>query len=92
MATTTAPLNFYLPGGEGTDDLYVGFSKNKELKFDVKEIEIHDTRGQEDQFSLDKNGFSFHKAPTSFTAFDDDAAIRSTYFHEVEEYVCKLYV
>jgi len=45
---------------------------------------VENVRGHEDEYTLDKTGFEFHKSPTSLKAddFSDDATIERTYYDE----------
>ncbi|KAI0706784.1 hypothetical protein C8T65DRAFT_740617 [Cerioporus squamosus] len=45
---------------------------------------IHDVRGREDEFTLDKHGFQFVHWPSSEKEFVDEEAIKSKYYPEVE--------
>ncbi|KAI0036309.1 hypothetical protein K488DRAFT_76091 [Vararia minispora EC-137] len=46
---------------------------------------IHDARGREGDFSLDTNGFAFVNSPTQEKLFEDEQAITTGYYKEVEE-------
>jgi hypothetical protein len=45
---------------------------------------IHDARGREAEFTLDRNGFQLVKAPTAVRDFYSPEEIRSVYYPEVE--------
>ncbi len=45
---------------------------------------IHDARGREDEFTLDKQGFQFVHWPSSEKEFVDEEAIKTKYYAEVE--------
>ncbi|KAI1508873.1 GAG-pre-integrase domain containing protein [Pyrenophora tritici-repentis] len=48
-------------------------------------ITVHDVRGQEDQFTLDVNGFQFHKHTSQEKDFVDEEMIKSRYYPETEQ-------
>src|ERR1044072_5773200 len=50
---------------------------------------IHDARPLAGRLSLDSQGFELVRAPAVFAAFDDDEAIRSAYYPEVERLVAE---
>nr|OQO22434.1 hypothetical protein B0A51_06232 [Rachicladosporium sp. CCFEE 5018] len=88
LTTTTtvrAPLDFYLPGGEGVETIDIPLlNKNKGLKFDTHEVDIEDARGHGKDFIFDSNGFEFFNTPTTFTDFDNEDAKKSQYYREAE--------
>ena len=47
-------------------------------------VAIHDARPLAGRLSLDVEGFEVLRAPNSFAAYDDDAAIRSFYYPKVQ--------
>src|SRR5690349_82962 len=51
---------------------------------DPHTVRIEDARGRESEFTLDRNGFTLIKAPTSVRNFYDPAEIKSVYYPEVE--------
>jgi hypothetical protein len=59
------------------------------LKFVEKTIEIHDAQNIRGNFSIDRNGFEFHRWPTelSLQEFGSDEDVRKTYYPEIERYV-----
>ncbi|TLD29095.1 hypothetical protein PspLS_03348 [Pyricularia sp. CBS 133598] len=54
------------------------------VKFDDHQYPVENIRGREADFPLDKTGFGYHHAPTDFTEFDSNAAIRERYYRDVE--------
>ena len=48
-------------------------------------VAVRDARPLAVDLSLDEEGFELLQAPTAFASFDDDAAIRSAYYAEVEQ-------
>ncbi|KAK6439809.1 hypothetical protein LTR95_003968 [Oleoguttula sp. CCFEE 5521] len=83
--TVRAPLDFYLPGGEGVESIGIPLlNRNKGLKFDTHTVDIEDARGRESDFTLDRNGFEFFDTPTTFSDFDNEEAIKTRYYAEAE--------
>jgi len=50
---------------------------------DPREIAIEDARGHEDEFSLDRNGFTLINAPSAVSDFYDEDELRRVYHPEV---------
>ncbi|KAI0769891.1 hypothetical protein C8Q74DRAFT_1448614, partial [Fomes fomentarius] len=48
-------------------------------------VVVHDARGREDEFSLDKSGFQFVKHLSTEREFTDEERIKKVYYKEVEE-------
>jgi hypothetical protein len=57
--------------------------------YDPLSVWIRNARAVADGLSLDVEGFALLHAPTSTQAFDDEAAIRSTYYREVERLIAE---
>lgn len=51
---------------------------------DPHQVRINDARGQEDTFTLDRNGFAYAKAPTEVGDFYNPEEVKSVYYPEVE--------
>lgn len=47
-------------------------------------VAIHDARPEAHGLRLDEHGFELHSGRTEFTSFFDDAAVRATYYPEVQ--------
>ena len=56
-------------------------------QYDAHLVTIADARPIAATLSLDVEGFALLQAPTAFAAFDDEAAIRSLYYAEVERLI-----
>ncbi|EED18849.1 conserved hypothetical protein [Talaromyces stipitatus ATCC 10500] len=80
----TEEPHFVLNTPDDPPDAYAG---NVTFKEGEEEI-IHDIRGHEDKFTLDKQGFVFTKAPTSLSPseFLDEEKIKEKYLPECEKY------
>jgi hypothetical protein len=52
---------------------------------DAHPAQVHDIRGHEKDFTLDKNGFQIHPHVSAETDFTDDEKIQSEYYKEVED-------
>jgi hypothetical protein len=55
-----------------------------------KEAIVHDIRGSEDQYTLDKEGFQFVKHRSVEKDFVDDDRVTSVYYREIEDLVQKV--
>nr|VWO97140.1 Uncharacterized protein [Ganoderma boninense] len=62
---------------EGKPDTNVGLDPRPAL--------VHDVRGREADFSLDKNGFQYLRWPSVEKDFADDEVIKDKYYPEVEQ-------
>ncbi|KAK4237634.1 hypothetical protein C8A03DRAFT_44517 [Achaetomium macrosporum] len=86
-----AQLNFYSPPEDGSapynlaGDVPAGLKPNN-YGTDPHEVLIHDARGRESDFTLDKDAFQIllNRPPSSETSFTDDASIEKNYYPEVE--------
>jgi hypothetical protein len=54
---------------------------------DPREVEIHDGWPQAQGLSADREGFEIHEFGARFDAFDDEAAVQSTFYQQVVDYV-----
>ncbi|PPQ37885.1 CmcJ/NvfI family oxidoreductase [Rhodopila globiformis] len=54
---------------------------------DLREVEIRNGWPEVDRFDLDREGFVLKPFPAGFGPFDDDAAIRSGFYPQVEDFV-----
>lgn len=86
-------LNYYSPlngddSGEAYRYIYVTPPPGKlehNLGDDLRPVVIHDARGRENEFSLDKSGFQFVKHPSAEHDFTDEERIKNVYYKEAEE-------
>ncbi|KAH9910967.1 uncharacterized protein BXZ73DRAFT_108331 [Epithele typhae] len=82
-------LNYYTPTAAGKPYHYVEEPPAGKPKTNVGQephsVLIHNARGREDEFGLDKSGFQFVKWPSVEREFDDEERIKSVYYPEVEE-------
>jgi hypothetical protein len=86
-----AQLNFYSPPEDGSapynlaGDVPAGLKPNN-FGTDPHDVLIHDARGRESDFTLDKDAFQIllNQPPSAETSFTDDASIEKNYYPEVE--------
>lgn len=57
----------------------------------TRKLTIHDVRGIEDRFELDRNGFQFVELPTKARDVTTDEKIQDEYYPEVAEVLQELY-
>lgn len=48
---------------------------------------VHNIRGYENEFSIDKSGFAVYKYPAAEKSFRDDKAVREGYYGEIEQLI-----
>ncbi|KAI1391108.1 uncharacterized protein F4822DRAFT_395546 [Hypoxylon trugodes] len=59
------------------------------FKLAEKKRSVHNLRGHENEFSTDISGFAVYKEPANEKLFTDDAAVRGSYYQEVEDLLKK---
>lgn len=90
-ATQSAPvraeLNFFAPLDTTEKPHQYMYIHDPPRNFqDVpQEVEIHDIRGHEEDYTLDKNGFQVVKHVAKEKEFKDDDKIKTGYYKEVED-------
>ncbi|KAI0357450.1 hypothetical protein OH77DRAFT_1422309 [Trametes cingulata] len=88
-------LNYYAPL-DGSDEPPYAYVQPPEGKprsnvgSEPHPVVVHDARGHEDEFTLDKNGFQFVKWPSKEKTFDDEERIKTQYYAETEEILKKV--
>ena len=82
-----AEFNYYKDPCDGSlpTPSVVGRPETYEKLEVTKTHVVHDIRGEEDQYSLDKTGFQIYKHVSRETAFEDDEEIKRMYYPEIEE-------
>jgi len=86
-------LNYYAPIGEEAPYTYVhdppAGTEKTNIGADPHPVVVHDARGHEADFSLDKNGFQYVKHVSQEKDFLDDEKIKEVYYKEVEDILKK---
>lgn len=86
-------LNYYTPIGTEAPYQYVYDAPKDQpshnLGNESHAVVVHDVRGRESEFTLDKNGFQFIKHESAEKDFLDDEKIEEEYYREVEELLKK---
>lgn len=59
-------------------------------QYDPHAVTIHDARPLAPTLSLDVEGFALLRAPSALESFDDEAAIRTLYYPEVERLIAEV--
>src|SRR5689334_20618793 len=54
---------------------------------DLRDVEIRNGWPEVDRFDLDREGFVLKPFPAGFEPFDDDSAIKSAFYPQVEDFV-----
>ncbi|KAI0632412.1 hypothetical protein C8Q77DRAFT_1218795 [Trametes polyzona] len=87
-------LNYYAPVGDEAPFQYVTDPPEgrpqTNIGTDPQPVLVHDARGRESEFSLDKNGFQYVNWPSVESEFDDEERIKEKYYPEVEEILKKV--
>jgi hypothetical protein len=89
-AATTAVLNFLKPMQERPRSLQYEPEPGvpqRNAEDEAHVVAISDARPLAGRLSLDAEGFELLRAPNSFAAFDNDAAIRSFYYPKVQRWL-----
>lgn len=91
--TVYGHMNYYPPAEIWkNNDIIPGSAASFRRKFDTHLVQVTDIRGQENDYSLDKNGFQLLKHSSAEKLFEDQDAIKSTVYAEVAEMLKKMYV
>ncbi|GJJ13624.1 hypothetical protein Clacol_007880 [Clathrus columnatus] len=64
--------------------------QNSNFALESHVLEVENVRGHEDEYDLDSSGFRFLKWSSDFRRFNDDAAIKNTYYKESIEIIKKI--
>ncbi|OBT75620.1 hypothetical protein VF21_05157 [Pseudogymnoascus sp. 05NY08] len=84
-------LNYFLdPKLGGHVDITPGTAGFYRRKYDTHPVDIHDIRGREADFNLDKQGFQIYKHSSAEKDFQDDDQIKAVYYPETEEWLKKV--
>jgi hypothetical protein len=93
----TATLNYYAPPEDKSSrpfnyvDAPPAGQPSRNYSDSIQETLIHDLRGQESAFNLDKDAFQVitNVGPSSESSFTDDSSIKQNYYPEVEQLLLK---
>lgn len=82
-----ASLNFYEPNADGSPPppTYVDKPETYRQQRDTHQILIKDVAGEEDKYSLDRNGFQVYQRAAAERDFLDDDQIKAGYYAETEQ-------
>jgi len=80
-------LNYYKPNEDGSPPhpTYVERPETYDRPVEPHTVIVHDVSGQENEYTLDKNGFRFYKQTSIEKDFVDDDKIKSRYYAETEQ-------
>lgn len=91
--TVETTLNYYLDPSKGGHTSYqIGVSDYYRRKFEPHQAQIHDIRGREDQFDLERHGFQHHNHTSTEKDFDSDEQVKKVVYPEVEQLIKEVYV
>lgn len=57
---------------------------------EVRQVDVENVRGRENEYDLDTSGFTFIKSPATFKEFDNEQAVRSQYYQDTIDLVKKV--
>lgn len=81
-------LNFFKDNEDGSppEPAYVGKPETFiKRPVDERKVTIRDVAGEEDKYTLDKNGFQIHRHTSIEKDFVDDEQIKASYYAETEQ-------
>lgn len=80
-------LNYYKDPEDGSPPYatYVDRPETFERPVETHPAKIHDVRGRESEYTLDKDGFEFVRRPAAEKEFLDEDAIKAGYYDETEQ-------
>ena len=80
-------FNYYKPAEDGSPPhpTYTDRPETYERPVETHEAVVHDVRGREAEYTLDKDGFEFIRRPAVEKDFLDDEVIKAGYYAEVEK-------
>jgi len=89
-SSVRATLNYSVDNGIAPDYYFYEPEPGTRLNppgTDLREVEVHNAWSSVAQYSADREGFELHGFSDQFRAFDDDQAVKSTFYEEVIEFV-----
>ena len=80
-------LNYYKDPGDGSAPAptYVGKPETYERPVHPFDVTVHDIRGHEQEYTLDKQGFQLYKHTSVEKDLLDDEQIKARYYPETEQ-------
>lgn len=89
-----ADFNYYKDPCDGTPPPPAIVSKPETFQkpTETRRVTVHDIRGEEESYSLDKNGFEIYRHESKEKEFLDEEQIKGGYYAEVEEILKGAYV
>jgi hypothetical protein len=88
-----AELNFFAPAENGEKPhqyMYERDGPGRNFGDDSRVVTIHDIRGHEDEYTLDKNGFQIYSHTAKEKEYRDEDKITEGYYREVEDLLKKV--
>lgn len=80
-------LNYFKANEDGSPPhpTYVDRPETYDRPVEPHTVTVKDLAGEEDQYTLDKNGFQFHKQSAAEKDFLDEEHIKAVYYPETEK-------
>lgn len=89
-----ADFHYYKDAGDGSrpPPTYVNKPESYRRVPETLSLTVHDIRGTEDQYSLDRTGFQIYHHQSAETDFRDEEQIKKNYYPEVEKLLKEAFV
>lgn len=89
-----ADFHYYKDPGDGTPPPpnIAGQPETYRKAPETRSLTVHDIRGTEDQYTLDKTGFQIYHHQSVEKDFRDEEQIKNTYYPEVEKLLKEAFV
>lgn len=86
-------LNYYVdPGKDGDHSFFDGTIIESRREYAEVPVRVRDLRRQDEEYSLDRQGFQLLMHPSIEKEFDDTARIKDVYYRECAEALQNMYV
>lgn len=89
-----ADFHYYKDPGDGSlpPPSIVGKPETYQRVPETRSVTVHDIRGTEDQYSLDKTGFQIYHHQSAEKDFRDEEQIKKIYYPEIENLLKEAFV
>lgn len=88
IKSVNTTLNYYLDPSKGGHTRYqIGVAEYFRRKFDPHEVQVHNIRGREDQFSLATSGFQYRQHVSAEKDFKSDGEVKRVVYPEIEQLI-----
>lgn len=94
LHNVVADFHYYKDPGDGSlpPPYIVGKPETYQGVPETRSVTVHDIRGSEDQYSLDKTGFQIYHHSSAEKDFRDEEQIKKIYYPEIENLLKEAFV